>query len=362
MIPPESLHDRSFEEYLRRKDPLVSVVITSYNKGAYLHESIGSILGQSYPHVEVVVVNDGSSDDTSSIVTQIIRENSGRMISLIEQENRGVSVARNVGLSKVTGRVVMVLDGDDKVAPQYIDRALQGLRNHSGHIFRPNQQNFGNSQDQWMPNPYDPYSIRYDNCFPTPSIFDRRLFEITGGYKPCLSFCEDWEFWLNCSKAKPRVVQSPEFLTYWRNTDTGLHAEGVAGRWQEAFASIAILNQECYPVQEVLTAHQNVPHFPSAYLQRFEKLRTHNPDDWFLAFIFGLVAEQAGNIDLAIERQCEAQEKCGEREWQPYFRLGMLARSINKFPEAGALLHEVRTRRPDMAPVVNPVLQEMSKG
>jgi glycosyltransferase involved in cell wall biosynthesis len=337
------------------------VVITSYNKGVYLRESIGSILEQSYPNVEIVVVNDGSSDDTSGIVTQLICENPGRMLSLVEQENRGVSVARNVGLSKVAGRVVMVLDGDDKVAPQYIERALIGLRQHRGQIFRPNQQNFGNSQDQWMPNPYDPYTIRYDNCFPTPSIFDRRLFEITGGYKPCLSFCEDWEFWLNCSKAKPRVVESPEFLTFWRNTDTGLHAEGVQGKWQEAFVSIAILNQECYPVQEVLTAHQNVPHFPPSYLHRFEKLLALHPQEWFLPFIFGLIAEHAGNIELAIERQCKAQERCGDREWQPYFRLGLLARAGNKISEACAFLHEVRTRRPDMAPLVNPVIKEMAK-
>ena len=79
-------------------------------------------------------------------------------------------------------------------------------------------------------------------------------------------------------------------------------------------------------------------------------------------FIFGLLAEHSGNVDLAIERQCEAQEWCGEREWQPYFRIGLLARSINKFPEACAMLHEVRTRRPDMATVVNPMLKEMSAG
>jgi glycosyltransferase involved in cell wall biosynthesis/GT2 family glycosyltransferase/SAM-dependent methyltransferase len=88
--------------------PLVSVVITNYNYGRYLPEAIESVLSQSYPRVEVVVVDDGSTDESSRVLESYV----GR-IRAIRQDNRGVSAARNRGIAETRGELVAFLDADD---------------------------------------------------------------------------------------------------------------------------------------------------------------------------------------------------------------------------------------------------------
>jgi len=88
--------------------PLVSVVIPAYNCGKYLHEAIDTVLAQTYKPVEVIVVDDGSTDNTPQILAQY--EN---RIRCVRQLNQGVSVARNTGISMATGDIIALLDADD---------------------------------------------------------------------------------------------------------------------------------------------------------------------------------------------------------------------------------------------------------
>ncbi len=89
----------------------VSIVIPAYNVGEYLAETLDSILGQTYQNFEVFVIDDGSSDNTSAIATHYAHQDD--RIHFIQQENRGVSAARNLGIDYATGDLVAFLDGDD---------------------------------------------------------------------------------------------------------------------------------------------------------------------------------------------------------------------------------------------------------
>ena len=91
--------------------PKVSVVIPVYNGARYIEESVQSVLNQTLSEVEVVIVDDGSTDDTN-LVLERLQKNDSR-VSVITQENKGQGTARNAGLDKTRGDAVVFLDGDD---------------------------------------------------------------------------------------------------------------------------------------------------------------------------------------------------------------------------------------------------------
>ncbi|WP_157626219.1 glycosyltransferase family 2 protein [Sphingobacterium sp. B29] len=99
--------------------PLVSIVIPCYNCENTIEEAIGSALSQTYTNIEVIVVNDGSVDNSESIVAELIKGDS--RLSIYSQTNKGVSAVRNLGLRVARGSFIVFLDGDDKLKDSYID-------------------------------------------------------------------------------------------------------------------------------------------------------------------------------------------------------------------------------------------------
>lgn len=92
---------------------MISVIVTCYNQGKYLHESLDSLMSQTYDNWECIIVNDGSKDDTERIALEFCQKD--KRICYFFQENRGVSSARNFGISKVKGEFIQFLDADDKI-------------------------------------------------------------------------------------------------------------------------------------------------------------------------------------------------------------------------------------------------------
>lgn len=111
------------------KEALVSVIVPVYNVGAYLQQCLQSIASQSYAHLEVIVVDDGSTDDSGKIADEwVSRDNRFRMV---HQPNAGPSAARNTALDLATGSYIVFMDSDDFIAPQFIE-VLYRLIQESG--------------------------------------------------------------------------------------------------------------------------------------------------------------------------------------------------------------------------------------
>src|SRR5215208_7628052 len=104
--------------------PLVSVVIPCYNQAHFLGEAIESVLAQSYPYFEIIVVDDGSPDDTSEVAARYPE------VRLVRQENQGVSGARNSGFARSEGEYVVFLDADDRLLPEALEAHLEHLEAH----------------------------------------------------------------------------------------------------------------------------------------------------------------------------------------------------------------------------------------
>lgn len=111
---------------------LVSIIVPVYNVGKYLERCLKSILQQTYKHFEIILVDDGSTDNSGRVCDEY-KEKDDR-IRVIHKENKGVSDARNVGLQNVTGDYICFIDPDDVVAPDFLDKLYKLCMEHDADI------------------------------------------------------------------------------------------------------------------------------------------------------------------------------------------------------------------------------------
>lgn len=114
-----------------RQNPLVSVIIPVYNVAPFLREALDSVLGQTYKRLEILVVDDGSTDE-SGLICDEYREDP--RVTVVHQENHGLSHARNVGLDRMTGEFVCFLDSDDAYEPEFVELMLESLKKEKADI------------------------------------------------------------------------------------------------------------------------------------------------------------------------------------------------------------------------------------
>jgi hypothetical protein len=347
-----------FADFIRREDPLVSVVITAYQKAPFLLDTIASFAMQTWAHLEILVVNDGSTDSSLSVASEAKQQFPHRSIFVLDKPNGGVSDARNFGFRRARGRVVMTMDGDDQAKPNYIETAVRTMRETGANLFHGIQENFGEESGEWVPHPYDSYRLRYDNCIPTPAVFDRLLYEKAGGYQRCLSYCEDWAFWVATSTFGLQVARSSERLTRYRIQSTGLQSEHINGRWQDCLDVVVMANADLYMVDEVLSCHAHFPTSHTPSLQRVETLATRHSDDWLGQFLTGLLCEARGNAQEAINRYTAAHSLAPTKSWQPLLRIGLLLERMGRARDSAPFLHECRIMRPDLGRLVNEKLTQ----
>src|SRR5688572_21897696 len=110
---------------MSEKPSLVSVIIPAYNAALYIGETIQSILAQTYADWEIIIINDGSTDNTP----EILKKHTDKRISVINRENGGVASARNEGLLKSKGEYVVFFDADDLMSPEFLQSRVNVLRN-----------------------------------------------------------------------------------------------------------------------------------------------------------------------------------------------------------------------------------------
>ena len=103
--------------------PLVSVVIPCYNQASFLKETIESVLKSTYPKIEIIIVNDGSTDHSLQVALKAASTH--QQIDVIDQENSEVAAARNNGIQKAKGELILPLDGDDLIAEDYIEKSVE---------------------------------------------------------------------------------------------------------------------------------------------------------------------------------------------------------------------------------------------
>ncbi len=208
--------------------PEISVIIPSYNSGKHLAETIASILAQTFMDIELIVVDDGSTDQTPALVRTY-----GAPVRLIEQTNAGVCAARNRGLKEASGRFICFMDHDDYWFPEKLQRQLEVFRVHpeAGVVYSSFIE-WRAARDGLFPEPasFDLtdsletidsefsgwiYHLLLLDCWMLTStaIIRAEVLEKCGGFDEALPFSEDWDLWLRIAQQFPMFkLQRPTTL------------------------------------------------------------------------------------------------------------------------------------------------------
>jgi glycosyltransferase involved in cell wall biosynthesis len=247
--------------------PKISVIIPAFNSARFITAAIDSALSQTHPADEIVVVDDGSTDNTRDIVAAL-------PVRYIYQKNAGPSAARNTGIRAATGELLAFLDADDLWLPHKLTTQLKALeaRPAAGFSFSTVWNLYEGSDPKVARAPYYPprlvrwlaeagikdgtaFGSVYElllqkNCVATSSMLAwRGLIERAGFFDLTLRGCEDYDFWIRLARLAPAVFIDPPVSRY-RIVD-----EGLSGAWDtryERFYDTAV---------QVISAHMKA--YPS---------------------------------------------------------------------------------------------------
>ena len=194
----------------------VSVVITTYNRVSLVERALASVLAQSLPADEIIIVDDGSTDDTVSTLKSLHPE-----VNLIQQDNQGVSAARNTGISAARHDWIALLDSDDVWHENKLERQIKALKNAPEYLFC-------HSDEIWVRNGVRVNQMNkhkkagghiFQHCLPlcaiSPSaaLIHRSLFEEIGLFDETLPACEDYDLWLRVCSRYPVLYIDEALIT-----------------------------------------------------------------------------------------------------------------------------------------------------
>lgn len=207
----------------------ISVIIPSFNRAVLLERAIASVLAQSRPADEIIVINDGSTDNTATLLTERYPE-----IRFIHQQHRGVSAARNTGITSTNSDWIALLDSDDVWHHNKLERQQQAVNNAPQYLIC-------HSDEFWVRhgkrvNPMNKHRKTGGDIFqrclsmcvisPSTAMIHRSLFDEMGLFDETLPVCEDYDLWLRfCSRYQ--VLHINEALI----TKYGGHADQLSHRY-----------------------------------------------------------------------------------------------------------------------------------
>jgi len=202
------------------KNILVSVIIPCYNQSKYLTETVQSILSSDHTPLEIIIINDGSTDETD--ITGKHLAHLHPQVTYLSQKNSGPSVARNSGISIAKGKYILPLDGDDLISPKYISEAVNVLESRPEvKVVYCKAEKFGAKNGPWKLKPFTLDNLATDNMIFVSAMYRKSDWVDIGGYAEEMTWgYEDWEFWISMLKEGGEVIQLSFVGFYYRTSPT----------------------------------------------------------------------------------------------------------------------------------------------
>lgn len=193
--------------------PCVSVIVPLYNAASYIRACLASAIASSYRPLEVLVVDDGSTDTSLSEARAFAAEHAE--VKVLHQTNAGVSAARNHAIREAQGKYILPLDADDTISPTYIEHAVNAMQ-EDVRIVGCRAQYIGDRQGEWRLPEYSPSLLARKNMIHICSLFRKADWERVGGFCEEEIYREDWDFWLSMMELGGRYLRLDETGLYYR--------------------------------------------------------------------------------------------------------------------------------------------------
>jgi len=226
--------------------PVFSIIVHCYKHAHYLPEALDSVLSQSFSDWECIIVDDGSPDNTEEIATKWEQRN-GRF-KLLQIENGGLSNARNQGINIARGEFILPLDADDKIAPDYLEKALP-LFNESPSVkvVYGHARYFGAKDELWKLLDFDLKSLATKNMIYCSAIFRKKDWKKVGGYDVQMKYgFEDWEFWIAILKNGGEVRKLDSVCFYYRIAEGSMLRSMTESGQNELFNYMSAKHSDFY--------------------------------------------------------------------------------------------------------------------
>jgi len=276
------------DQSLHAPAPRVSVVVPCFNLGQFVGDAIGSVLAQTYTDLEVILVDDGSTDaETVAFVGSLSKPRT----RVIRTDHRGLSAARNTGFRASASDYVCALDADDLLEADWLSRAVERLDSEPDLAFVSHWlEAFGDERWVWKPGRFDLGILLDVNVFNGAALLRRSVFNATRGFDETMrDGCEDWEFWIGVLEGGHKGTIIPDVLYHYRRRPDSM------SRMMQRDGHDLVL------YQELVAKH------PTSYATYFEDLLLRR--EWTLTTL----SERVAALETEIG---DLEPTIGQREWE----------------------------------------------
>lgn len=213
--------------------PKVSILIPVYNAAEYIRETLDYVIHQMYSNVEIILVDDGSLDDSYDVAATYLAD---RRVSLYRNEGKGACAARNYAFSKSKGEYVMFMDADDYCSPDKIEKQVQALEQaargtvafcslanlREGQLQLPTPRKIDRNYDEPVDMLLDMWSHKGGFNCPHCYLVPREIVVQVGGWDESVKKNQDGEFFSRVIMAASKMLYVPDIYAVWRHTGTGI--------------------------------------------------------------------------------------------------------------------------------------------
>lgn len=210
----------------------VTVAIPCWNQTQYLPEAIKSALKQTYKNIEIIVVNDGSPDNTKEVAEKY-------PVKIINQVNKGLASARNAAILNMRGQYFLPLDADDILLPNCVEELIRVAKVTNADVIAPSFKTFGLSEEvvtlMAAPTLDD---FRTGNRIGYFSMIKRSALQETGGYSSRMFAYEDLSLWIDLLSRGKKIVTVPQTLALYRTKKESMWTEAVSKHHKELMDQI----------------------------------------------------------------------------------------------------------------------------
>lgn len=254
-------------------EPKISVITACYNHGKYIHEMIDSVLAQSFQNFEIIIVNDGSTDDTKEILNKIEHTK----IQIIHEEHRGPSHARNVAIRHAKAPLIFNLDADDKISYDLLEKAYNVFCcNPDAGIVYSDCVYFGSRSGKVKLAEPSLKNMLYENRIISNAFFRKSDWKVVGGYSECFLYgLEDWDLWLSIIELKREIIIIQDSHSFYRKYS----------KMDDCRSGITKLdrNRLLYSVNLIIKRHNELyMKYPDIHKRLTQKYKEENSNNFLL--------------------------------------------------------------------------------